>query len=387
MKKKKLFRKIIFTIFIVIILRIGNYIPVAHIDQRYLINIINSNPSLKIFFNTKDLVLSIFTLGIIPSLNSSIVIQSLTSIFPYFQQLQKEEGEGGRRQIKQYTRTLTCVFAILQSLSISFSLKPFIFNWDFNICFDITLTLVTGAMIVLWLSDLITEKGIGNGSSIILALNIISTLPNTFKIIFNSGTYSSILFTFLIFTFLIIGIIYLQEGVKIIPLISSKQLLIKKSRRLNKFSYLPLRINQVGVMPIIFTSTFLSFFTIIINSIFNGLNLGTLLNYSLLFKIIYAILNFILIIVFSFFYSSLMLNPIEIARELNRMGVTIKNVRPGQQTASYLKKNLKRLTIIGSVLLAVFGTFPILGNTYGLSITSLIILISVIIETTRQIKK
>lgn len=387
MKKNNLFRKIIFTIFIVIILRIGNYIPVAHIDQRYLINIINSNPSLKIFFNTKDLVLSIFTLGIIPSLNSSIVIQSLTSIFPYFQQLQKEEGESGRRQIKQSTRTLTCVFAILQSLSISFSLKPFIFNWDFNICFDITLTLVTGAMIVLWLSDLITEKGIGNGSSIILALNIISTLPNTFKIIFNSGTYSSILSTFLIFTFLIIGIIYLQEGVKIIPLISSKQLLIKKSRRLNKFSYLPLRINQVGVMPIIFTSTFLSFFTIIINSIFNGLNLGTLLNYPLLFKIIYAILNFILIIVFSFFYSSLMLNPIEIARELNRMGVTIKNVRPGQQTASYLKKNLKRLTIIGSVLLAVFGTFPILGNTYGLSITSLIILISVIIETTRQIKK
>ena len=387
MKKNNLFRKIIFTIFIVIILRIGNYIPVAHIDQRYLINIINSNPSLKIFFNTKDLVLSIFTLGIIPSLNSSIVIQSLTSIFPYFQQLQKEEGERGRRQIKQSTRTLTCVFAILQSLSISFSLKPFIFNWDFNICFDITLTLVTGAMIVLWLSDLITEKGIGNGSSIILALNIISTLPNTFKIIFNSGTYSSIFSTFLIFTFLIIGIIYLQEGVKIIPLISSKQLLIKKSRRLNKFSYLPLRINQVGVMPIIFTSTFLSFFTIIINSIFNGLNLGTLLNYPLLFKIIYAILNFILIIVFSFFYSSLMLNPIEIARELNRMGVTIKNVRPGQQTASYLKKNLKRLTIIGSVLLAVFGTFPILGNTYGLSITSLIILISVIIETTRQIKK
>ena len=176
MKKNNLFRKIIFTIFIVIILRIGNYIPVAHIDQRYLINIINSNPSLKIFFNTKDLVLSIFTLGIIPSLNSSIVIQSLTSIFPYFQQLQKEEGERGRRQIKQSTRTLTCVFAILQSLSISFSLKPFIFNWDFNICFDITLTLVTGAMFVLWLSDLITEKGIGNGSSIILALNIISTL-------------------------------------------------------------------------------------------------------------------------------------------------------------------------------------------------------------------
>lgn len=352
-----------------------------------MINIINSNPSLKIFFNTKDLVLSIFTLGIIPYINSSIVIQSLTSIFPYLQQLQKEEGERGKRKIKQYSRTLTCIFAIIQSLSISFSLKPFIFNWNFDICFEITLTLVTGAMIVLWLSDLITEKGIGNGSSIILALNIISTLPNTFKTIFNSGTYSSVLFTFLTFTFLIIGIIYLQEGVKIIPLISSKQLLAKRNRRLNKISYLPLRINQVGVMPIIFTSTFFSFFTIIINNFFNLLNLSSFLNYSLLVKLIYAILNFILIIIFSFFYSSLMLNPIEIAKELNTMGVTIRNIRPGQQTASYLKKNLKRLTMIGSVLLAIFGTFPIIGNTYGLSITSLIILISVIIEIARQIQK
>ena len=140
-------------------------------------------------------------------------------------------------------------------------------------------------------------------------------------------------------------------------------------------------------MPIIFTSTFFSFFTIIINSILNSLNLGTLLNYSLLVKLIYAILNFFLIIVFSFFYSTLMLNPIEIAKELNKMGVTIKNIRPGQQTASYLKKTLKRLTIIGAILLALFGTFPIIGNTYGLSITSLIILISVIIETTRQIQK
>ena len=203
-------RKFFFTIFIIVILRLGNYIPVANIDQRYLINIVNSNPSLKVFFNTKDLILSVFSLGIIPSINSSILIQILTSIFPYLQKLQKEEGESGRKQIKQYTRFLTLGLAFFQSLSIMFALKPILFNWNFDICSQITLTLTTGAMIVLWLSDLITEIGIGNGSSIILALNIISVLPNTLNLILQSATSISIIYSILSFIGLIIGIIYLQ---------------------------------------------------------------------------------------------------------------------------------------------------------------------------------
>jgi len=262
MKKKILFKKVIFTILIILILRIGNYIPIANVDQKYLINVISSNPSLKLLFNTKYLILNVFTLGIIPTINSSIVIQTLINLFPYFQKLQKE-GRSGRKQIKQYTRFLTLILAFFQSLSITFALKPILFNYNFEIFFQITLTLTTGGMIILWLSDLITEFGIGNGSSIILALNIISTLPNTLNLIIQSETSFStfkIIFSFLI---LIVGIIYLQEGINVIPLITSKQLLIKNKKKFKKIylqSFLPLKINQVGVMPIIFASTLLGIF-------------------------------------------------------------------------------------------------------------------------------
>lgn len=389
-KNKSLTRKVVFTIFIIIVLRIGNYIPVANIDQRYLINIVNSNPSLKIFFNTKDLILSIFSLGIIPSINASILIQILTTIIPYLQKLQKEEGESGRRKVKQYTRILTLSLAIFQSLSITFALKPILFNWNFDVCSEITLTLTTGAMIVLWLSDLITEMGIGNGSSIILALNIISILPNTLNTILQEATLLSLAYSILSFTILIVGIIYLQEAVKRIPLVTSKQLLVSKNKRsnqMNRVSYLPLRINQVGVMPIIFSSTFIGFLTIFVNYVLNALNLINVFNSPELLRLSYSLLNFVLIVIFSFFYSNLILDPTDMAKELNKMGVTIENVRPGQQTASFLKKTLNRLTIIGSFFLGILGTFPSIGNTYGFGITSLIILVGVIIETTRQFQK
>ena len=127
-------KKVFFTIFIIIIVRIGNFIPIPNVDQRYLINILNSNPSLKTFFNGDNLTLSVFSLGIIPSINASILIQLLTSAIPYLEKLQKEEGDSGRRQIKLYTRTLTLLFAIFESLSIAFSLRPILFNWDFSIC-------------------------------------------------------------------------------------------------------------------------------------------------------------------------------------------------------------------------------------------------------------
>ena len=267
-QKDTITKKILFTIFIIIIIRLGNFIPVPNVDQRYLINILNANPSLKTFFNSENLILSVFSLGIIPNINASILIQLLVSAVPYLEKLQKEEGETGRRQIKQYTRSLTLLIAILESLSIAFSLRPILFNWNLAICSEIVLALTTGSMIILWLSDLITENGIGNGSSIVITLNILSVLPNTIKTITESGNIVSILFNFISFTILIIGIIYVQEAVRIIPLISAKQLFAqqnKTSTQAMNTSYLPLKINQGGVMPIIFSSTFLTFLTIAVN--------------------------------------------------------------------------------------------------------------------------
>ena len=151
-------------------------------------------------------------------------MQLLTSVIPQLEKLQKEEGEAGRRQITKYTRYLTFFFAVVESISITLALRPILFIWNFDICSQITLALITGAMVILWLSEIITEKGIGNGSSIIITANILSGLPNTIKTIFNSGTEFSILLNILSFTVLITGIIYVQEAVRVIPLISAKQL-------------------------------------------------------------------------------------------------------------------------------------------------------------------
>jgi preprotein translocase subunit SecY len=389
MKKRILFKKVIFTILIILVLRIGNYIPIANVDQKYLINVISSNPSLKLLFNTKYLILNVFTLGIIPTINSSIVIQSLINIFPYFQNLQKD-GRSGRILIKQYTRFLTLILAFFQSLSITFALKPILFNYNFEIFFQITLTLTTGGMIILFLSDLITEYGIGNGSSIILALNIISTLPNTLNVIIKSETPFSMLKIIFSFLILIVGIIYLQEGIKVIPLITSKQLLIKNRKKFKKVylqSFLPLKINQVGIMPIIFSSTLLGFVFNIGNFVVSKIPLLSYLIVPEFFKFFYLIINFLLIVIFSCFYSNILLNPKDLAKELNQMEVVIENVRPGKQTFFFLKRTIMHLTVIGSIFLGILGTFANTNNTAGFGITSLIILVGVIIDITRQIQK
>ena len=388
-QKDTIAKKILFTIFIVIIIRLGNFIPVPNVDQRYLINILNANPSLKTFFNSENLILSVFSLGIIPNINASILIQLLVSAVPYLEKLQKEEGETGRRQIKQYTRSLTLLIAILESFSIAFSLRPILFNWNLAICSEIVLALTTGSMIILWLSDLITENGIGNGSSIVITLNILSVLPNTIKTITESGNIISILFNFISFTILIIGIIYVQEAVRIIPLISAKQLFAQQNQTSNQAmntSYLPLKINQGGVMPIIFSSTFLTFLTVAVNYVLSLQILPMQFNNAKAISLIYGGINFVLIFAFSLFYSNLILNPKEIAKDLNKMAITIPNIRPGKQTTSFLKKTLTRLSLLGALFLAILVALPNIRTSYGFGVTSLLILVGVTVDTARQIQ-
>jgi preprotein translocase subunit SecY len=388
-QKDTITKKVLFTIFIIILIRLGNFIPVPNVDQRYLVNILNANPSLKAFFNTETLILSVFSLGILPNINASILIQLLVSAVPYLEKLQKEEGETGRRQIKQYTRSLTLFIAILESLSIAFSLRPILFNWNLAVCGEIVLALTTGSMIILWLSDLITEEGIGNGSSIVITLNILSVLPNTIQTLVQSGNILSILLSLSSFTILIIGIIYVQEAVRIIPLISAKQLFAQQNQTGNqtmRTSYLPLKINQGGVMPIIFSSTFLTFLTIGVNYLLSLKILPVKINNPQTVTLIYGGINFILIFAFSLFYSNLILNPKEIAKDLNKMAITIPDVRPGKQTTSFLKKTLTRLSLLGALFLAILVAIPNTRSSYGFGVTSLLILVGVTVDTARQIQ-
>jgi preprotein translocase subunit SecY len=377
--------KIRTTIFIIFLTRLGNYIPVPNVDQEYLINILNSTPILRNFYTNENLVLGIFSLGILPYINASIMMQLLTSVVPSLEKLQKEEGESGRRQITKYTRYLTLFWAIVESLSITFALRPILFIWNLDVCSQITLALVTGSMIILWLSEIITEKGIGNGSSIIITANILSGIPNTIKTVFNSGTNLSIVLNLISFTALITGIIYVQEAVRIIPLVSAKQL-FSQSDNPTKTSFLPLKINQGGVMPIIFASTVLTFLTISVGYITNlekfpRLEIGTNIQ-----TLIYGLVNFGLILIFSLFYSNLILNPSELTKDLNKMAVTIPGIRPGNQTKEFLTKTLKRLSLLGALFLAIIVTIPNIRSSYGFGVTSLLILVGVTVDTRRQIQ-
>ena len=372
------------TFLIILLVRTGNYIPVPNVDQEYLKNILYSIPLLRNFYTNENLVLGIFSLGILPYINASIMIQLLVSIIPRLEKLQKEEGETGRKKIIKYTRYLTLVWAIIDSISIALALRPILFAQSFVIFSQIIITLITGSMIVLWLSDLITENGLGNGSSIIITLNILSTLPKTIKTVVDLSNPTSAAISFLTFSLLIICVIYVQEAVRIIPLISAKQLTSKFGNN-SKNSYLPLKINHSGIMPIIFASTLLTVINLLINYLVDLNILPNLFTNVEFQSILFRILNFVLIIAFSLFYSNLILNPKELAKDLNKMAVTIPGVRPGNQTSEFLQNMLKRLTLIGALFLAITVTIPKV-NAYGFGVTSLLILVGVTLETSRQIQ-
>ena len=383
--QKTVLSRIVTTISIILLIRLGNYIPVPKVDQQYLVNILNTTPILRNFYTSEDLVLGVFTLGILPNINASIMMQLLVSVIPSLEKLQKEEGESGRREIIKYTRYLSLFWAIVESISIALALRPILFLWNFSVCCQITLALATGSMIVMWLSEIITEEGIGNGSSVVITLNILSNLPSTIKTVFNSGNLTSVSIGLLSFTILIVGIIYVQDAVRVIPLVSAKQL-FSMTDEMAKTSYLPLKINQGGVMPVIFASTVLTFLTVFVNYLL-GLQFLSAITVNLTTRnILYGAANFGLILAFSLFYSNLILNPKELATNLNKMAVSVPGVRPGNQTKEYLQQTLKRLSLLGALFLATIVAIPNIRSSTGFGVTSLLILVGVTVDTSRQIQ-
>jgi preprotein translocase subunit SecY len=240
-------------------------------------------------------------------------------------------------------------------------------------------------MIVLWLSDLITENGIGNGSAIIISLNMFSALPNRLMQLEHVSPLT--LVTNLVgFNILIIGIIYLQSTIRSIPLISAKQLLAEETNQIKQPSFLPLALNQGGVMPIILSSSCLGYLSFTLKSLIPLKNLWIHISESKILGICYGSINFLLILIFSQLYSDVILNAKEIAKDLNKRAVTIPNIRPGKKTAQFLYPILKRVSLLSGIFLASFVTLPNVPNSDEFEITSLMILISTVIDARRQIK-
>ena len=401
--KNILLNRLLLSLGILIFIRIGTFLPVPGINHSHLAFYLERHSMTKSLVSTfagnDTFVIGIFTLNIFPYINASILMQLLVSVFPSLSKLQKEGGGEGRRTINKLTRLITLGWALIQSFSIAFYLKRVLFDWDIYLAAQIMIWLTTGAMIVLWLSEIVTEYGLGNGASLLIYTNIVSNLPNFGKNLFVKATENVSLiswgFITILFFVAIYGIVLLQEGTRVVPLISSKQLTKTteafSTPSLLENNYIPLRFNQAGVMPIILTTAVLVIPNYISNAgILPFITLPIFLKSS---KIIYWVTYFTLILLFSSFYSTIVLNPKDIANDLQKMAVSIPGVRPGIETTFYLKKVMQRVTYLGAIMLSILATLPNLieavipGSSFnGLGTTSLLILVGVILELSREIR-
>jgi preprotein translocase subunit SecY len=393
-------KRLLVSLGVLLFIRVGTFLPVPginHSDLAFYIQTHSLTKSLVSTFSGDDtFVIGLFTLNIFPYINDSILVQLIISFSPNLSKLQKEGDLDGRRSLNRLTRFITLIWAVIQSVSLAIYLKQILFDWSIGLAFEIVIWLTTGSMIVLWLSELITDYGLGNGASLLIYTNIISSLPNLCKkVIVETGqnlTVSSVLGVIVLVFASLYGIVLLQEGVRIIPLISSKQLnqsSLQDSTSSN--NYIPLRFNQAGVMPIILTTAVLVIPNYVSNlGILPTLSLPVFMESS---KLIYWISYFTLILIFSSFYSTIVLNPKDISDQLQKMAVTIPGIRPGIQTTFYLKQVMKRITFVGATMLAVLATVPNfievtlnISSLNGLSTTSLLILAGVVLDLVREVK-
>lgn len=393
---KSLNKKILYTVTVLIVTRLGVFIPMPGIDHDALYESIGKNAFinfLNIFSGGGLSTIGMFALGIVPYINASIIVQLFTKIIPDLENMQKEEGESGRRKITQITRYLALAWGILQSLGIALWVKPYVFNWGIIFIIDCITILTTGSIIVMWLSEVITEYGIGNGASLLIFQNIVSSIPkniHNYSYFINTKNIVMLIELTILFILMLSTTILIQEGAKKITIVSAKQL--NDLQQNESVSYIPLKINQGGVMPIVFASAMITVPTYIVGMTdkANINNASILLsNNSPLYIFIYGGL----IVTFSYFYSSLVLNPEDIAKNLNKMGASVPGVRPGEATKKYLKHILDRLTFIGSIFLFFVALIPSIIATVtdikifqGFGATSLLILVGVAIDTAKQIQ-
>jgi preprotein translocase subunit SecY len=395
--------RLLLTIGLLMLIRLGIYIPVPGINRVDFANAITNNPALAfldLFSGGGLKTLGIFALGIIPFINASIIIQLLTAAIPSLERLQKEEGEAGRRKIGQITRYVAAGWAIVQSLMLTIGLlRPYAYNFGPQFVIETVLALAAGGMFVMWVSELLTERGIGNGASLIIFLNIVATLPQSLGSSFeqlqtgNREFITGFIILLAMFLAMIIGIVFVEEGARRIPIVSARRQVGRNKMSLERTSYLPLKLNQGGVMPIIFASAVLTLPAILQQ--FFGSNpqvFGALaaFNNNVIARDLFY---FVLILFFSFFYATLVVQPEDMSKNLKKMGASIPGIRPGQATTEYISKVMNRLTLIGALFLSIVAIVPTAVESAtkvttfrGFGATSLLILVGVAIQTAKQIQ-
>jgi len=390
-------RRIFFTFYMFLVFRIGAHVPVPGVNRAALANLFQEGTLfglLDLFAGGALKSFSIFAMSIAPYINASIIMQLLTMVIPKFEEWQRE-GQEGRKKLTQWTRYGTVVLALVQAFGMTFGIKGWLTRPDALGMVTVALTLTGGTIFLMWLGEQITEHGIGNGISLIIFAGIVSRLPGGLaKLIayLQAGTISifNVLVLFAVGLLVIAAIVWMQEGRRRIPVQYSKRVV---GRRLygGQSTHIPMRLNQAGVIPVIFASSVLAFPPTIAQfidhpwaqAVANALDYGTVLHTTL---------YFMMILFFTYFYTAVVFNPQDVANNIKKYGGFIPGIRPGRPTAQFLDRVLVRITLAGAVFLALIAVLPVffegltrIPNVY-FGGTALLIVVGVALETMKQIE-
>lgn len=393
-KVPELRKRIIFTLIIVTIYRFGAHVPVPGVDVAKIQEIFRQGGILgflDLFAGGALSQFAVFALGIMPYITASIIMQLLTVVIPKLEEWSKE-GEAGQRKITQTTRYMTLCLALVESVGLTFFFQGQLQQYIPVLSkFIIVVTLTAGTVLVMWLGELITQRGIGNGMSLLIFVNIISRMPGSVIQTAQVTNMAVVALVIAIMIAVVIAIVFMEQGQRRIPVQYAKRIIGRKMYG-GQSTYIPLKVNSAGVIPIIFAVSVLMFPATIAN-FFPGTFFKSLADHLAPPSTTYLALIAILIVFFTYFYTAIVFNPIDIADNMKKYGGFIPGVRPGRLTAGYLDRILTRITLPGSVFLAIIAILP----TIFLAVTnvpffkefggiSLLIIVGVALETMRQLE-
>ena len=397
-------QKLMFTAVILALYRLGSFVPLPGVNREALGEGLDTSGNaitglFGVFTGGAFNNLSVFALGIMPYITASIVMQLMTVAVPRLQALAKE-GETGQQKITQYTRFFTLGLALLQSFAMllffrSGQVFPGVMTEATIIdSYLIVITLTAGTMLIMWLGELISQRGLGNGISLVISAAILASAPSAIQGLWESGNVLNIVVLAILAVLIIAAIVFVNEGQRRIPITYAKR---QVGRRMSQggTTYLPLKVNMAGVIPIIFASSLLIFPVILAQFAGNDPStiLGRIANFFAPGAAPYLVLYALLVLMFTYFYTAVQFNPIEHADNLKKSGGYIPGIRPGQPTAVYLNTVLTRITLFGAFFLAAVAVLPYfitdalgLGTQIFLGGTSMLIVVGVSLDTVRQLE-
>lgn len=387
-------KKIIFTLLMFLVFRIGAHIPVPNIDSSVIAQLTEQAKLLGFF----DMVsggafrnFSIFAMSITPYINASIIMQLLTVIIPKLEQMAKED----RKKIAEYTRYLTVVLAFVQAIGVSIGFKAALTNPTWYNIILIALTLTAGTACLMWIGESITEKGIGNGISLIIFAGIVSRIPSglyyLYGFILEGGMNFLVVLLFVVIALLsIVAVVAIQEGQRRIPVQYAKRVVGRKVYG-GQSTHIPIKVNSAGVIPVIFAMSILMFPGTIASFFPNNGFAVTISNIFSPTAVFYNILYAVLIIFFTYFYSAITFNPVDVADNIKKNGGFIPGLRPGRPTAEYISKIMGRITLFGAIFLAIIAVLPtaimsLTGMQLYFGGTALLIVVGVALDTMKQLE-